>query len=317
MQKFVFTKRIIQLASFLVIYLLVFTLNLLQFPTDFHFCRIICLKSKVFSPSLLQASSLWMSNNKRRIDHDLWTDHTSNVVDDFQYLGQQILFLEKLISKVSQPAYNKPIGYQDSRTTWYNEVHSNHFENRISPDYDDEGLIRLFFSKVKCSGLLEFCQFCFSFPDEQLKHRKKIWQASLILGSVGWAFGKLGLISVISPRLVLQDTVTSTSITSMPTSKILTTTTTPTTTTSTTTTTPTTTPTTATTTTTTTIIAPGIHICFIHQHLSELIETLILLAASHLFYYDVRCIWNLQNDPNSRDTSGAVPFHHSGCWQEN
>ncbi len=95
-----------------------------------------------------------MSNNKRQIDYDLWTDHTSNVVDDYQYVGQQILFLEKLISKVSQTADNKRVGYKDSQTAWYNEVNSNHLENKISPDYDDdEGLIRLF---QKLSAL-DFC----------------------------------------------------------------------------------------------------------------------------------------------------------------
>ncbi|XP_046460911.1 cell wall protein DAN4-like [Daphnia pulex] len=199
--------------------------------------RIIQLAFMVLFPSLLQASSLWMSNNKRRIDYDLWTDHTSNVVDDYQYVGQQILFLEKLISKVSQTADNKRVGYEDSQTAWYNEVHSNHLENKISPDYDDN-------------------------EDKKFEYQKKIVQASLILGSVGWAFGKLGLISVISPRVVVQDTATSTSSASMPITSTILTTTTPRNTiiniTPRKTTTPATTtkPTTATTTTKTTTIAP-------------------------------------------------------------
>ncbi|XP_032792211.2 cell wall integrity and stress response component 3 [Daphnia magna] len=205
----------------------------------------ICL---VLLPSLL-VSSLWMAKKRRPNHSNEVTNDVATKPDEYYYRDPrpQVVYLDHIVKKFRQDSKDKSSRYGSSYTNLQviddTSVANNDYTS--DADYHNDVDPHHYGEKPNCN--------------EDKKKKKKVWnnlskkkKASIILGSIGFAFGKLGLISFSS--LVVTEETTTTSTTS---------TTTPTTTTSTTSTTSTTTPTTTisttsttTTTTTTTTMMP-------------------------------------------------------------
>ncbi|XP_046460407.1 probable serine/threonine-protein kinase MARK-A [Daphnia pulex] len=256
--------------------------------------RVIRLASLlVFLPSLLQAFSLSVSDEKRVADPERWKGYVFDDVSDsnYHFVSKQNLNLYKLRNKASATVSSGKNGYKYSKTK--------------APSYGQNNLNQYGNSKPNCTD-----------EDEEFDQRKKIWKASLILGSVGLALSKLGLVSIVSPFLFVEDTTTSTSTTS--TTSTSTSTSTSTTSTSTTSTSSTSTSTTSTTTTPTTTTSKNNDTNNNDNNSNNYnVDDNHNYCAYHVHHDDDSDSRRLQNHPKSRGTSGTVSCHHGTCWQQN